>query len=134
MAYPQMATRVHTFKGHAGKTQNGEALTNDVVLTNTIKKQITFMSNPYRNKLDMSKRHTAEPAPLFSGGSPLSPLLSNIMLHELDRELERKGQRFIRYADDFSIYAETKTAAQQIGNDIYLFLKNNRPKGAHEFI
>lgn len=57
-------------------------------------------------------------------GSPLSPLLSNIMLHELDRELERKGQRFIRYADDFSIYAKTRAAAQQIGNDIYLFLKN----------
>lgn len=46
------------------------------------------------------------------------------MLHELDRELKRKGQRFIRYADDFSIYAKTKTAAQQIGNEIYLFLKN----------
>ena len=33
-------------------------------------------------------------------GSPLSPLLSNIMLHELDRELERQGLRFVRYADD----------------------------------
>ncbi len=52
-------------------------------------------------------------------GSPLSPLLSNIMLHELDRELERQGLRFVRYADDFSIY----TKARKIGNAIYKFLK-----------
>jgi len=57
-------------------------------------------------------------------GSPLSPLLGNIMLHELDRELERQGQRFVRYADDFSIYAKTKTAARTIGNKVYLFLRN----------
>ena len=45
-------------------------------------------------------------------GSPLSPLLSNIMLHELDIELEKQGHRFIRYADDFSIYTKSKAAAQ----------------------
>jgi RNA-directed DNA polymerase len=36
-------------------------------------------------------------------GSPISPLLSNILLHELDKELTRKGLKFVRYADDFSI-------------------------------
>ena len=41
-------------------------------------------------------------------GSPLSPLLSNILLDKLDKELERKGLRFIRYADDFSIYTKSK--------------------------
>ena len=56
-------------------------------------------------------------------GSPLSPLLSNIMLHELDRELERQGLRFVRYADDFSIYTKTKDAARKIGNATYKFLK-----------
>jgi len=56
-------------------------------------------------------------------GSPLSPLLSNIMLHELDRELERQGLRFIRYADDFSIYVKTKATARKVGNNIYKFLK-----------
>ncbi len=56
-------------------------------------------------------------------GSPLSPLLSNIMLHELDRELEKQGLRFVRYADDFSIYVKTKQAARKIGNAIYKFLK-----------
>jgi RNA-directed DNA polymerase len=57
-------------------------------------------------------------------GSPLSPLLSNIMLHELDKYLEKKGQKFVRYADDFSIYAKGKGKAQEIGNQVYLFLKN----------
>jgi len=56
-------------------------------------------------------------------GSPLSPLLSNIVLNELDRELEKKGLRFIRYADDFSIYLKTKTSARKVGNNIYRFLK-----------
>ena len=56
-------------------------------------------------------------------GSPLSPLLSNIMLHELDRELERQGLRFVRYADDFSIYTKTKAIARKVGNAIFKFLK-----------
>jgi len=57
-------------------------------------------------------------------GSPLSPLLSNIMLHELDRELEEKGLRYVRYADDFSIYLKSKREARKVGNNIFLFLKN----------
>ena len=56
-------------------------------------------------------------------GSPISPLLSNIMLDELDRYLEKGGMRFIRYADDFSIYAKTKAEARKIGNDTYRFLR-----------
>ena len=57
-------------------------------------------------------------------GSPLSPLLSNIMLHELDRELEQKRLRYVRYADDFSIYLKTKQEAKKVGNKVFLFLKN----------
>jgi RNA-directed DNA polymerase len=57
-------------------------------------------------------------------GSPLSPLLSNILLHELDKELEKQGYRYVRYADDFSVYTKSKTTARKIGNSIYLFLKN----------
>ena len=56
-------------------------------------------------------------------GSPLSPLLSNIMLHELDRELERQGLRFVRYADDFSIYTKSKATARKVGNATFKFLK-----------
>ena len=57
-------------------------------------------------------------------GSPLSPLLSNIMLHELDKELERQNVKYVRYADDFSIYTKSKKQARTIGNKIYLFLKD----------
>ena len=57
-------------------------------------------------------------------GSPLSPLLSNIMLHELDKELEKQELRYVRYADDFSIYTKSKAQARKIGNSIYLFLKD----------
>ncbi len=57
-------------------------------------------------------------------GSPLSPLLSNILLDKLDKELERKGLRYVRYADDFSIYTKSKAKAREVGNEIYLFLKD----------
>lgn len=57
-------------------------------------------------------------------GSPISPLLSNIILHELDSEMERLGLRFVRYADDFSIYCKTKAEAKKSGNRIYLYLRD----------
>lgn len=57
-------------------------------------------------------------------GSPISPLLSNIMLHELDTEMENLVLHFVRYADDFSIYCKTKTEAKKVGNAIFLFLRN----------
>jgi len=47
-------------------------------------------------------------------GSPLSPLLSNIMLHELDKELELRGLRFVRYADDCSIFLKSKRSAERV--------------------
>ncbi|HPE87626.1 MAG: hypothetical protein PHU97_02805 [Bacteroidales bacterium] len=46
------------------------------------------------------------------------------MLHELDREMERQGLRFMRYADVFSIYCKTKQEARAAGNAIFLFLKH----------
>jgi group II intron reverse transcriptase/maturase len=57
-------------------------------------------------------------------GSPLSPLLSNILLDQLDKYLKVKGHKFVRYADDFSVYSTSKTKARAIGNDIYLFLRD----------
>lgn len=57
-------------------------------------------------------------------GSPLSPLLSNIMLNELDKEMENRGLRYVRYADDFSIYTNSHSEARKTGNEIYLFLKD----------
>jgi group II intron reverse transcriptase/maturase len=57
-------------------------------------------------------------------GSPLSPLLSNIMLDQLDKYLESRGCRFILYADDFSIYTRSKSEAKSIGNEVYIFLRD----------
>jgi Retron-type reverse transcriptase len=57
-------------------------------------------------------------------GSPLSPLLSNIMLNELDKEMAKQGFRYVRYADDFSIYTKSEHTARKIGNSIYLFLRD----------
>jgi len=57
-------------------------------------------------------------------GSPISPLLSNIILHELDKYMENKGIRFVRYADDFSIYCKTKAEAKFQGNEVYKFLRD----------
>lgn len=55
-------------------------------------------------------------------GSPLSPLLSNIMLHELDKEMEKRAWKWVRYADDFSIYAKSKYEAKKTEKAIVAFL------------
>lgn len=55
-------------------------------------------------------------------GSPLSPLLSNILLNELDSELNKRGHKFIRYADDFSIYVKTKRSAHRVMRSVSNFL------------
>ncbi|HFD32832.1 MAG TPA: group II intron reverse transcriptase/maturase [Gammaproteobacteria bacterium] len=57
-------------------------------------------------------------------GSPISPLLSNIILHELDEYMERQGMKFVRYADDFSVYCKTKSQAKFQGNEVYRFLRD----------
>src|SRR5246500_2715817 len=56
-------------------------------------------------------------------GGPLSPLLSNLVLDELDRELERRGHRFVRYADDSNIYVRSKRAGQRVMESISRFIK-----------
>jgi group II intron reverse transcriptase/maturase len=57
-------------------------------------------------------------------GSPISPLLSNILLDVLDKELDRRNLKYVRYADDFSIYAKSKREAKKVGNEIFLFLRD----------
>ena len=57
-------------------------------------------------------------------GRPLSPLLSKIMLDQLDKYLEKRGCKFIRYADDFSIYTKSKSEAKSIGNEVYVFQRD----------
>jgi len=55
-------------------------------------------------------------------GGPLSPLLSNLVLDELDRELERRGHRFVRYADDCNIYVRSARAGQRVMESISGFI------------
>ena len=56
-------------------------------------------------------------------GGPLSPLLSNIMLNELDRELTRRGHPFVRYADDAMIFCKSKRAAERVRQSITKFIE-----------
>jgi group II intron reverse transcriptase/maturase len=60
-------------------------------------------------------------------GGPLSPLLSNVLLNEFDRELERRGHRFVRYADDANIYVRSHRAGERVLNSVECFL-NQRLK------
>jgi len=69
-------------------------------------------------------------------GGPLSPLLSNILLDELDKELEGRGHLFVRYADDFQVYVKSKAAGERVMASLERFLKKrlrlkvNRGKSA----
>jgi RNA-directed DNA polymerase len=73
-------------------------------------------------------------------GGPLSPLLSNVMLHELDMELERRGHRFCRYADDCNCYVKSRRAGDRVMTSITRFieqrlkLKVNRNKSAVDYV
>src|SRR5690625_6359692 len=69
-------------------------------------------------------------------GGPLSPLLSNIVLDELDKELEARGHKFVRYADDCNIYVKSKRAGERTMKSVKRFvegklrLKVNEKKSA----
>ena len=73
-------------------------------------------------------------------GGPLSPLLSNVMLHELDMELERRGHHFCRYADDCNCYVKSRRAGDRVMTSITRFieqrlkLKVNRDKSAVDYV
>lgn len=69
-------------------------------------------------------------------GGPLSPLLSNVLLDELDKELERRDHRFARYADDCNVYVQSKAAGERVMTSLECFLEKrlrlriNRDKSA----
>jgi len=73
-------------------------------------------------------------------GGPLSPLLSNIMLNELDKELEKRGHKFVRYADDLMIICKSRRAAERTQANIIpfienkLFLKVNKTKTVVDYV
>jgi RNA-directed DNA polymerase len=69
-------------------------------------------------------------------GGPLSPLLSNVLLDDMDKELERRGHRFVRYADDSNVYVKSKAAGERVMASLERFLAErlrlriNRAKSA----
>jgi RNA-directed DNA polymerase len=65
-------------------------------------------------------------------GGPLSPLLANLILDSLDRELERRGHRFVRYADDCNIYAKSKRAGSRVLRSISRFLETHLKLSVNE--
>lgn len=81
----------------------------------TMKLLRSFLRAPMLLQGRLQKRRKGVPQ-----GSPLSPLLSNILLNEL----EKRGHRYVRYADDFSIYVGSKRSAKRVGNSIYKFLRD----------
>ena len=88
----------------------------------TLKLLRSFLRAPILIKGKLQKRNKGVPQ-----GSPLSPLLSNILLNELDKLLESRSLRYVRYADDFSVYVRSKNAAKRVGNNLYLYLKQKLP-------
>jgi RNA-directed DNA polymerase len=81
------------------------------------------------------ERHEGAPQ-----GGPLSPLLANLLLDDLDKELESRGHRFCRYADDCNIYVQSKVAGERVMASVTRFLEDvlrlrvNRDKSAVAYI
>ena len=105
------------------------------VLSRTVKDgRVVSLIHKYLNAGVMEDggfRSTEEGVPQ---GGPLSPLLGNVMLNELDKELERRGHKFVRYADDCMIFCKSRKAAERTMRNIVpyitekLFLKVNLEK------
>jgi RNA-directed DNA polymerase len=90
-----------------------------------------FLRSPVQIEGKLQKRRLGVPQ-----GGPLSPLLSNIVLNEMDKELERRGLRFVRYADDFCIFLKCYRSAHRVKRRIsyfigkHLHLEVNKTKSA----
>lgn len=105
------------------------------VLSKTIKDgRVISLIHRYMNAGVIDKGQFVETKVGVPQGGPLSPLLSNIMLNELDKELEARGHKFVRYADDCMILCKSKRAAQRTLDHIIpfiegkLYLKVNKEK------
>jgi group II intron reverse transcriptase/maturase len=105
------------------------------VLSRTIKDgRVVSLIHKYLRAGVMTRRHYEETPIGVPQGGNLSPLLSNLMLNELDKELEKRGHRFVRYADDCMIFCSSRRAGQRVLEGItkyieeVLHLKVNRDK------
>lgn len=105
------------------------------VLSRSIKDgRVVSLIHKYLNAGVMQECHYEETNEGVPQGGPLSPLLANILLNELDRELEKRGHKFVRYADDMVILCKSRRSAERTMESIVsyiekkLFLKVNRDK------
>lgn len=90
------------------------------LLSNTVKDKRTLkLINAYLRSGIMEGGTVSQRLEGTPQGSPLSPLLSNIMLHELDKELNKRGHKFVRYADDCSIYVRSEKSAKQVAPEYH---------------
>jgi group II intron reverse transcriptase/maturase len=94
------------------------------ILSRTIKdgRVISLIHKYLRAGAIADKKYEATVQGLAQGGN-LSPLCSNVILNDLDKELERRGVRFVRYADDLMLFAKTKRSAKRILEHILLFIE-----------
>ena len=111
------------------------------VLSRTVKDgRVVSLINKYLNAGVVVRNKFEETKVGVPQGGPLSPLLSNIMLNELDKELEKRGHLFARYADDMVILCKSKRSAERTLTNIILyieeklFLKVNREKTVVAYI
>lgn len=105
------------------------------VISRTIKDgRVISLIHKYLKAGVMVKHTFKETGVGTSQGGPISPLLSNIMLNELDKELEKRGHHFVRYADDLMVFCKSKKAAERALRNITpfvekkLFLNINKDK------
>ena len=111
------------------------------VLSRTVKDgRVVSLIHKYLNAGVVIRNKFEETRMGVPQGGPLSPLLSNVMLNELDKELEKRGHPFVRYADDMVIFCKSKRSAERTLANIVpyienkLFLKVNREKTTVAYI
>ena len=97
---------------------------NDRALIHLIRSFLTVgvMENGLVSPTDEGTRGPADKSAGVPQGGPLSPLLSNLVLDELDKELEKRGHKFVRYADDCNIYVRSERAGQRVMEGVSQFI------------
>jgi len=101
---------------------NHDYLMNELSRRITDKRVLRLIHKILRSEIDNGKTRVASKQGVPQGG-PLSPLLSNVILDKLDKELEKRGHRYVRYADDCSIYVKSKRSGERVMESITQYIE-----------